>query len=301
MSSNNLFQSLRRLAYFAAVADTGSIKAAAERLGLSVPVMSTALSELEEELGLKLAVRSTRKFELTAAGFEVYEHAQRMLHEADQALNLAAFDASSKGELSITIPVELGSNWLPAHLLVFRQRFPNISLSIHTDDVLVPLRTSEHDLAITAVYRPPNYSSTSPLTRSVVSLGRINLVCVAAKRPRVNWQQSLALMNIPLIEMKHRGDKLHALEKKTNRAVLLKGTTVIKTNNHLTALSMALAGLGAVMVMEDSVRSSIAEKRLVRVLPGCDFGHLELELKSRDSLPSPATKAFIHFLTQRCL
>lgn len=301
MSSSNLFQSLRRLACFAAVADTGSVKGAANRLGLSVPVLSTALSELEDELGVKLAVRSTRTFALTRSGEQVYEHAQNMLGEADRALNMAEFGADSAGELSITVPVELGSHWLPAHLLAFRQQFPLVDLSVDTDDELVPLRTSEYDLALTAVYRPPNYVDNSPLTRSVVSLGCINLVCVATKRPKLNREQTAAIMNMPLIEMKHRGDSLAAVEKKTNRAISLQGSSVIKTNNHQTALSMALAGLGAVLVMEDSVAQDIADKRLLKVLPACDFGHLELELKQRDSLPSPATRAFTHFLSERCL
>ncbi|MEM9218503.1 MAG: LysR family transcriptional regulator [Cyanobacteria bacterium P01_F01_bin.150] len=51
ISGTASYQTLRRLAYFATIADVGSIRGAASRLGLSVPVVSTALAELEAEHG----------------------------------------------------------------------------------------------------------------------------------------------------------------------------------------------------------------------------------------------------------
>jgi len=121
MSSGPIFQSMRRLACFAAIADAGSIKGGSQRLGLSVPVVSTALAELEEELNVVLAIRSTRKLELTTAGVVVYEHAQAMLTAADAALSAGTSERVANGKLSITAPVELSSHWLPKYLYKFNQ------------------------------------------------------------------------------------------------------------------------------------------------------------------------------------
>jgi DNA-binding transcriptional LysR family regulator len=296
MSSGPLFQSLRRLACFAAIADAGSIKGGAKRLGLTVPVVSTALSELEEEPAVVLAVRTTRKLELTTAGEEVYANAQQMLASADTALAVSKNERVTNGDLRITVPVELASNWLPAYLYRFHQAYPGIKLTADAEDTVVPLSGSEYDIAIQANYHAPNQTPDTTLVKSAIAMGRVNLVCVAAKKPRVRWQGSTTIMNNSLLEMKHRGDSLLAVEKKTSNTVHIKGSGLIKTNNHETALAFAREGLGVVMVMEPSVTQDIANKNLTRVFQTYNFGHLNLELKLRDSLPSPPARAFVNFM-----
>ena len=96
--------------------------------------------------------------------------------------------------------------------------------------------------------------------------------------------------------MKHRGDSLLAVEKKTSNTVHIKGSGLIKTNNHETALAFAREGLGVVMDMEPSVTQDIANKNLTRVFQTYNFGHLNHELKLRDSLPSPPARAFVNFM-----
>lgn len=300
MSSNNLFQSLRRLTCFAAIADAGSVKGGATRLGLSVPVVSTALSELEEELGVKLAVRSTRKLVLTRTGKEVHEHAQRMLEAAHLALNESEPGRDIEGELCMTLPVELASRWLPGLLREFHQRYPRIALTVDTDDSVVPLHSSEYDIAIQASYVAPTGAVDTGLRKSHVPLGRIELICVARQRLKLSWSGNSVMMNTALIEQKNRGDALIAVDNKTGQMVSLFGRSLIRTNNHESALALVKSGLGAVMLMQISVADDLANKQLVRVLPRHDFGHLRLEAKLRDSMPSPATRAFVDFLKERC-
>lgn len=300
MASNNLFQSLRRLTCFAAIADAGSVKGGATRLGLSVPVVSTALAELEEELGVKLAVRSTRKLALTRTGQQVHEHAQRMLEAADRALNESELGSDVEGELRMTLPVELASRWLPGMLREFHDRYPRIALTIDTDDSVVPLHSSEYDIAIQASYQAPASTADTGLRRSRIPLGRIELTCVASRRLKLSWSGNSVMMNTALIEQKQRGDELIAVDKKTGQIVRVFGRSLIRTNNHESALALVKSGLGAVMLMQISVAEDLADKRLVRVLPQHDFGHLRLEAKLRDSMPSPATRAFVEFLKERC-
>ncbi len=296
MSSGPLFQSLRRLTCFAAIADAGSIKGGANRLGLSVPVVSTALSELEEELSVMLAVRTTRKLELTTAGEEVYENAKKMLASADSALGVINSQRVTNGELRITLPVELALHWLPSYLVKFHQAFPGIKLSVDAEDTVVPLHSSEYDIAIQANYQAPNQPTDNTLLKPAIKLGQIDLVCVAAKKPRIRWQGSTAIMNNSLLEMKQRGNSLLAVEKKSEQTVSIRGNGLIQTNNHETALALAREGLGAVMVMNVSVINDLSKKTLTRVLPTYHFGHLNLELKLRDSLPSPPARAFSNFM-----
>ncbi len=298
MSSSKIFQSFRRLACFAAIADAGSIQGAAKRLGLSNPVVSTALSELEDELSIKLALRTTRKLKLTQAGVQVHEHAQNMLAAADSALSVGAQTSLTGGELRITVPVELGSHWLPDRLLSFYKQYPAIDLQVDTDDSVTALHNSEYDVAVQANYHPPGNKAAIKPVRPMINLGEINLVCVAAKTPRISWSGDTAIMNSPLIEQIGRGDSLRAYDKKASRSIKLLGNGLIHINNHESALSLVRAGLGVVLVMEDSVKKDLANKTLVKVLPKADFGHLELILVLRDSLPTPITKAFVEYIQQ---
>jgi DNA-binding transcriptional LysR family regulator len=77
---------LRKLRYFAAVADHLHFGRAAEALYLSQPVLSRQIRALEEELGCALLKRTTRSVELTAAGAQLQEEADRLLAAADSAL-----------------------------------------------------------------------------------------------------------------------------------------------------------------------------------------------------------------------
>ena len=103
-------------------------------------------------------------------------------------------------------------------------------------------------------------------------------------------------MNCPLMVLRGSATTLRAVEKKTDKAVGLTGNEYIRINNHSTALALAMEGLGAVMVMQNTAREPLAAKQLMRVLPGYHFGHLNIELKLRDSLPSPPARAFLQFM-----
>lgn len=73
---------LRTLAYFVAVADAGSLTAAAAAIPIAQPALTRQMRELESELGVQLLQRLPRGVRLTQAGLSVYESAQRMLGEA---------------------------------------------------------------------------------------------------------------------------------------------------------------------------------------------------------------------------
>ena len=78
---------LRHLRYFIAVAETGSLRVAAEqRLHTSQPSLSRQIRDLEEEVGAPLFRRSTQGVELTAAGQAFFEHALPALSQIDAAV-----------------------------------------------------------------------------------------------------------------------------------------------------------------------------------------------------------------------
>ena len=97
---------LRRLIYFASVVETGSFSAAARLLNVGQPAVSKTVAQLEERLGVRLLMRSTRGLSPTEAGQNFYDRARRALEEADEA-DLAArgAGASLTGRLRISAAV----------------------------------------------------------------------------------------------------------------------------------------------------------------------------------------------------
>jgi DNA-binding transcriptional LysR family regulator len=70
---------------FVLVVDTGSFSAAARRLNVGQPAVSKMVAQLEDRLGVKLLVRTTRGLTATEAGLNYYERARRSIEEADEA------------------------------------------------------------------------------------------------------------------------------------------------------------------------------------------------------------------------
>ncbi|MEQ9258822.1 MAG: LysR family transcriptional regulator [Roseovarius sp.] len=276
-------QTIRRLTYFAAIAEAGSIRGAAERLGLSVPVVSTALSELEAELGVTLALRSTRSFTLTAAGEAVMEAARDTLAAAGRAMALAAGSGKAPltGRLALTLPSEMAAHWLPPLLARFRAEAPDVALEIDANDGRVPLASSRFDMAIRVE---------GPLHGDIAG-GTVLKTALVASTPFEPQRRAEGFtLDIPLIAPRYVGAVLSPREN--DAPVALRFREIIETNSFVVARRMALAGLGAALLLEPSVRDDIAQGALLRLCPALEFGVVRASVVMRDALPSPAARRF---------
>src|SRR4051812_31565241 len=100
---------LRRLAYFAAVVETGSFTAAADRLGITKAVVSQQVARLEREYKTSLLVRTTRRVQATDVGRAFYERCAVVLREAARAFEgLAERSVAPSGTLRLTAPFDYG-------------------------------------------------------------------------------------------------------------------------------------------------------------------------------------------------
>lgn len=118
-----------QLRTFAAVANVGSLSAAAPLLHLSQSTISEQVRKLEVRAGVPLFTRSKRGVELTAAGTRLLEHARRLV-----ALNEAAFDElrgqAIKGELRLAITEYFRTNEVAGMLVRLRECYPQLSLHV---------------------------------------------------------------------------------------------------------------------------------------------------------------------------
>lgn len=140
---------LNRLAYFAAVVDTGSFTKAAERLGITKAVVSHQVAQLERDLRTTLLVRTTRRVHPTEAGRTFHARCTQILQEAQDAFaELAAAEAVPTGTLRITAPNDYGISEIVPVITAFTRRFADCGVELLLGDQTVDLVLGQIDMAI---------------------------------------------------------------------------------------------------------------------------------------------------------
>src|SRR5258708_10326600 len=154
---------------FVLVVDTGSFSAAARRLNLWQPAVSKSVARLEERLGVKLLVRSTRGLAPTEAGLNFYERARRSIEEADEA-ELAARGAGRglTGKLHVCAAVTFARIHLVPHLPEFLARHPDLAMEMVLDDRNIDLVQEGIDVGL----RMGRQLADSSLTARRIASGR---------------------------------------------------------------------------------------------------------------------------------
>lgn len=123
---------LRHLRYFVQVAEDLHFARAAARLGISQPPLSQQIRALEDELGVRLLDRTSRRVALTEAGTIFLDAARRTLAEADKAISVAR--RAARGELGeLRVGFNASAPFIPrvaAAIHAFRRRYPDVRLAL---------------------------------------------------------------------------------------------------------------------------------------------------------------------------
>ncbi|MGQ0588889.1 MAG: LysR family transcriptional regulator [Sphingosinicella sp.] len=134
---------------FVRVAETGSFARAAERMGLSKPVLSRRVARLEEQLGARLLTRSARGAQPTDIGEAYYARAANILAELEAAEEVVAEAVTQiAGPIRLTAPLSFGITHLAPALADFAAAHPRVELDISLEDRTVDLTEGGYDLAV---------------------------------------------------------------------------------------------------------------------------------------------------------
>ncbi|WP_176059555.1 LysR family transcriptional regulator [Paraburkholderia sp. BCC1876] len=134
---------------FVTVVNAGSFSGAARRLKLGQPAVSKSIAQLEEHLGARLLLRSTRGLTPTDAGQRFYEHARRAIDEADQAEQVVRESSDGlSGRLRISAAVTFARLHVLPALKIFLDQHPKLSVDIILDDRSIDLLEQGVDVAL---------------------------------------------------------------------------------------------------------------------------------------------------------
>jgi DNA-binding transcriptional LysR family regulator len=258
-------QDLARLRAFVQVFEAGGFSAAARAHGRSKALLSKYVTDLEDELGVRLMNRTTRTLSLTEAGEAYYrEISQILAHLDDLDASIAHQTAEPRGLLRVSAPRNFGEMTLGSALYAFLVANPDVSLDLRLEDRFVDLVDEGIDVALRISAMPDS----ALIARRIADM-RI-LVCAA---PSVLDEHGVpshpdALRALPAVIDTNLAN--HAnwrfVEDGATLSVHVEGR--VRVNSPASAADAAAAGLGFAMVPAYLADPFIAEGKLVSVLEG---------------------------------
>ncbi|MBM3116638.1 LysR family transcriptional regulator [Jeongeupia naejangsanensis] len=253
---------LKQLQTFIAVVNLGSLSAAARDEGVVPAVIGRRLDALEERLGARLLVRTTRRVTLTQEGSAFFEDGQRIVAELEEAeAAVASGSARVRGHLRVTAPAGFGRRHVAPHIATFQREHPDLKVTLDLSDRLVDLAGERVDCAI-------RISELADSNHVAVRLAENRRVVVAspsylAERGIPKTPADLERFDcLSLGASQSRGWTFRVDGKLSNWRV----QGVLECNDGAVLHEWALKGYGLAWRSLWEVRSDVGEGRLVTVL-----------------------------------
>jgi DNA-binding transcriptional LysR family regulator len=143
--------SLKQIRYFVSTAESGQVSQAAVELSISQSAVTTAIKELEMEVGATLFSRSRQGMEVTAAGRELLFHAYEVLAKIDEMTGINVPGSDLQATLSVAASYTVIGYYLPHHLERLRRTFPQLDIQIselNREAIEDGLLANRYDLAV---------------------------------------------------------------------------------------------------------------------------------------------------------
>jgi len=190
---------LRQLEYLVAVGETGSIARAADRLNVSSPSISAALTQLEGALGIALFVRQhAQGLSVTPGGRRVLDQARLVLQEAREITNIAAdVSGTARGPLAVGCLLTFAQLVLPRMRRGFERTFPDVRIvqtELNQAQILSALQRAEIDIALT-------YDMDIPTDLRFVGLVRLHPFALLPADHPLAWRKAVSIAELGELPM----------------------------------------------------------------------------------------------------
>lgn len=276
---------------FVRLVDLGSFTAVAKEQRIKQSTVSKWLAALEDELGVTLIERTTRRRRVTDDGELLYDRAQQILGLYDDVkAELREQSGILRGRLRVSVPVVFGRLHVVPHLPVFATRHPELEIELSFDDRYVNLLAGGIDVAIRvgtpedSTFRARTLASTS--RRLVASPGYLE------RAPELRAPSDLTAHACLL----HTGLSSGArwTFRRAGRAHAARVRGRLSANNSEALCTLACEGLGIARLASWLVDGPIAEGRLVPLLPEFELPSAPIQaLLSPGRWVHPRVRAFV--------
>ncbi len=277
--------SLQSIRVFCQVVRLGSFTAAADFLNISTAMASKHITSLEQKVQAKLLHRTSRKISLTELGEHYYQQCLSALETLDNAqLEVQQGTIAPKGILKITVPLICCTPYFANLLRLFREKYPDIHLSIYLENKHTNLVEEGFDLAL---------RSTETLEPGLIArpLCKVKFRFVASP----NYLNKHGRPT-QLDDLKNHGG---LLPNYTNLPINM--PAVADSNNTLLLKEMALAGMGIAYLPDWLTESYLKNGQLISLLDAENtlmFPTIYAVYVDRKFL-SAKVRAFIDFLVEK--
>lgn len=282
---------------FVRVVEAGSFVAAARRLGVSPPVVTRRVNELENRLGARLLQRTTRRLAITEAGQALHPRAIAALESLERAdASVGEADRALRGHLRLSSPTSFGVRLLAPLLCEFRARHPGITLELLLNDRSVNPVAEGFDLVLDDSGHPP----AGMVARPVATLRR--LLCASpeylARRGTPEAPRDLA--DHECIHYRYLESGANWVLHRDGHSARVRISPAFSTDSGHVMLSAALHGSGIAILPSFLAQEALDGERLRIVLP--DWRAADIALLAiyahRAYLPA-RVRALIDLLSER--
>ncbi|MBX3492911.1 MAG: LysR family transcriptional regulator, partial [Parvibaculum sp.] len=284
-------------AVFARVVELGGFTAAADALGLSKSVVSRQVSALEDELGVRLLNRTTRRVAVTEAGAVVFERAQRIVAEAEEAaVEANCIEGQVRGRLRINAPMSFGILELGPALPALVARYPDLDVDLVLNDRRVDLIEEGFDVSL----RISALEDSSLIARQLAPVERyvVGAPAYFEKYGHPDRPADLATHRFLLYTLLSRPEQMSfAGPGGAREDVAVKGH--LFCNNADAMLPLLRAGAGLCLSPDFVCHEELRTGRLVRALEGWSMPPLRLHvIYPHTRHLSAKVRAFVDFAAE---
>ena len=260
----------KQLESFVSVSTRGSLTAAAKAEGVAPAIMGRRLDALEERLGVKLLVRTTRRISLTHEGSAFLEDCQRLLADfASAEASVSAGGVKASGHLRITAPAGFGRRHVAPLVPRFRQLHRDVTISLNLSDRVVDLAGEGFDCAV----RVGDLPDSSLVSVRLADNRRLCVATPAYLAQRGTPQHPNELLRFDCLTLSSdasqaRGWAFHLQKSGSGEVVHLKPGGPLACSDGEVLHDWCLGGFGIAWRSTWEVESEVAAGALVEVLAG---------------------------------
>jgi DNA-binding transcriptional LysR family regulator len=260
---------LEHLHAFVDVMRLGSFTAAARQADVDPSHVSRVIAALEDELGVRLFQRTTRRLAPTEAGRVYFERIEPLIDELERAQSAARdIGERPKGTLRVHSPVSFGLQNVVPLLPDFARRYPELHFDLLLNDAQPDLVTERIDIAL----RLESPGDGGLVGQRLAPLRAV--VCASpdylCKHGRPGAPEDLAAHNCMTLDYVPGFDATWRFRSRDGRRIELEAKGTLRSSNAIALKECALAGMGVVLQARWIVGRELTDGRLVDLFPQYD-------------------------------